>query len=66
MLTRRGAFPWYMVWLISLIGLGMTAWLVLVHYTGNNALCDLGDGCDFVIISRFATFYDIPDGVENI
>ena len=60
MLTRRGAFPWYMVWLISVIGLGLSAWLVMAHYTGNNALCDLGDGCDFVIVSRFATLFDVP------
>jgi uncharacterized membrane protein len=46
--------------LVALVGLGDAIYLTWHHYTAEAVPCGLTGGCEMVLTSPYATFYDIP------
>ncbi|HTH51390.1 MAG TPA: vitamin K epoxide reductase family protein [Pyrinomonadaceae bacterium] len=45
---------------IALIGLGDAIYLTYHHYMAEPVPCSITGGCEMVLASEYATFYDIP------
>jgi uncharacterized membrane protein len=53
-MTRAAAFA------IALVGLGIAAYLTVVHYAGAAPACAIAHGCETVQKSRYAELFGIP------
>jgi uncharacterized membrane protein len=45
---------------VATIGLGIAAYLTIVHYTGSSPVCAISHGCETVQKSRYAEVAEVP------
>lgn len=55
-----GAFCWWAVAILSVIGLGIATYLSVLYVSGAAAACGAGGGCSAVAASDYAKLFGVP------
>ena len=58
--NRRGALPYIVAAIVSLVGLADAIYLTIEHLAGRSVQCTIVSGCSEVLSSPYATVFGIP------
>ena len=64
--TRSGRFIKSLIPVLGVVGMGISVYLIFVHYNGVSAICLPTMNCDAVLSSRYSAMWGVPLAVFGL